>query len=89
MRWFSPIALSSWLAALAAADRQGFTPYGYGLDVPVIVRSTTSYGRGWQLLRSRGENRSHQGLSRQTELNCDPPQLASTCTNCAGASGAA
>lgn len=67
------------------ADRQGYTPYGYGVDIPVLVRASTSYGRGWQLLRSRGENLTHHGTSRQTDVNCDPPQLASSCSNCEAA----
>ena len=44
--------LSAVVAVLAAglviADKQGHTPYGYGVDIPVLVRSTVSYGRGWQ-----------------------------------------
>ena len=58
-------------------DRQGFTPYGYGVDVPVTVRRTVSYGRGWQLLRSRGEDSYTTGP-------CDPPQRADSCDCAAG-----
>ena len=57
-----------------ASDRQGYTPYGYGMDVPVLVRSTVSYGRGWQLLRSRGAGSNATGP-------CDPPQRVASC-NC-------
>ena len=56
------------------ADKQGYTPYGYGVDKPVLVRSTVSYGRGWQMLRSRGEGSTAMGP-------CDPPQDAADC-NC-------
>jgi len=56
------------------ADKQGYTPYGYGVDKPVVVRSTVSYGRGWQMLRSRGEGSTATGP-------CDPPQDAADC-NC-------
>ena len=81
------LLLWSHLTHVAVADKQGYTPYGYGVDVPVIVRTTTSYGRGWQLLRSRGENLTHHGTSRETDVKCDPPQLASSCTHCARAVG--
>jgi len=57
-----------------ASDRQGYTPYGYGMDVPVLVRSTVSYGRGWQLLRSRGAGANATGP-------CDPLQSPTSC-NC-------
>ena len=60
--------------ASTRADKQGYTPYGYGVDTPVLVRGTVSYGRGWQLLRSRGEGSTATGP-------CDPPQDASSC-NC-------
>ena len=33
-------------ALLVLADKQGYTPYGYGMDTPVLVRASTSYGRG-------------------------------------------
>ena len=59
------------------ADKQGYTPYGYSMDVPVIVRNSVSYGRGWQLLRSRGEKNPTNASGP-----CDPPQLASSCTAC-------
>lgn len=59
------------------ADKQGWTPYGYGMDTPPIIRETTSYGRGWQLLRSRG----HKNPTNASGP-CDPPQLASSCTEC-------
>ena len=47
------------LAAAAATympddGTQGYTPYFYKMDVPVRVRNSISYGRAWQLLRSRG-----------------------------------
>ena len=53
--------------------RQGHTPYFYNMDVPVRVRNTISYGRGWQLLRSRGAGNNDTGA-------CDPPMRASTCS---------
>ena len=62
------------LLGLARTDKMGFTPYGYGVDKPVVVRSTVSYGRGWQMLRSRGEGSTATGA-------CDPPQDPSDC-NC-------
>ena len=65
------------LLGLARADKMGFTPYGYGVDKPVVVRSTVSYGRGWQMLRSRGEGSTATGP-------CDPPQDPSDC-NCSSA----
>ena len=65
---------------LVLADRQGYTPYGYGMDTPVLVRSTVSYGRGWQLLRSRGERSNATGA-------CDPPQRASSCMGCVAVAG--
>ena len=52
---------------------QGYTPYFYKMDEPVRVRRTISYGRGWQLLRSRGAGNEGGGP-------CDPPQRASTCS---------
>jgi len=52
----------------------GYTPYYYKMDVPVRVRNSISYGRAWQLLRSRGEGSNASGA-------CDPPQLSSSC-NC-------
>ena len=52
----------------------GYTPYFYKMDVPVRVRNSISYGRAWQLLRSRGAGSNITGP-------CDPPQLASSC-NC-------
>ncbi|KAL1503926.1 hypothetical protein AB1Y20_012387 [Prymnesium parvum] len=55
-----------------ASDTQGYSPYGYGMDTPVRVRNTVSYGRGWMLLRSRGVGSNATGP-------CDPPQLASSC----------
>lgn len=61
-------------------DRQGYTPYGYGMDTPVLVKSSVSYGRGWQLLRSRGEGSTATGP-------CDPPQLASSCNASVDLSG--
>ena len=60
------------LGGEGAGDRQGHTPYGYGMDVPVKVRSTVSYGRGWQLLRSRGAYTNQTG-------QCDPTLLANSC----------
>lgn len=51
---------------------QGHTPYFYKMDEPVRVRRTTSYGRGWQLLRSRGAGNEELGP-------CDPPQTAGSC----------
>ena len=72
--------LATGLLSLASADKQGYTPYGYGVDTPVLVRSTVSYGRGWQMLRSRGEGSTAAGP-------CDPPQDASSC-NCSFASTA-
>ena len=65
------------LGLAARADKMGFTPYGYGVDKPVVVRSTVSYGRGWQMLRSRGEGSAATGP-------CDPPQDPSDC-NCSSA----
>ena len=53
---------------------QGYTPYFYKMDVPVRVRSSISYGRAWQMLRSRGAGSNATGP-------CDPPQSASSC-NC-------
>ncbi len=51
-------------------DRFGFRA---GMDIPVRGDlHPVSYGRGWQLLRSRGLA-SHPGVP------CDPPQLGSTC----------
>ena len=70
----SSTLIFSLLDSLVASDRQGYTPYGYGVDTPVLVRSSVSYGRGWQLLRSRGEKSNSTGI-------CDPPQLARSC-NC-------
>ena len=52
---------------------QGYSPYFYKMDEPVRVRRTTSYGRGWQLLRSRGAGNEDDGP-------CDPPQRADTCS---------
>ena len=49
-------------------DRRGFTPYGYGMDAPVLVRETTSYGRGWQLLRSRGFRAANVDVAFTSEL---------------------
>lgn len=69
------------LALLVLADKQGYTPYGYGMDTPVLVRASTSYGRGWQLLRSRGEKSTQTGP-------CDLPQKANSCSQCDGATGA-
>ena len=66
--------------AVVLADKQGYTPYGYGMDTPVLVRASTSYGRGWQLLRSRGEKSNATGP-------CDPPQKANSCTHCQAQSG--
>ena len=57
----------------------GYTPYFYQMDVPVLVTNTISYGRAWQLLRSRGSGSKATGP-------CDPPQLASSC-NCSAAAG--
>ena len=70
------------LAALAAAytpddGTQGYTPYFYKMDNPVRVANTISYGRAWQLLRSRGAGSNATGP-------CDPPQLAESC-NCSTA----
>ena len=67
-------------ARVSAADKQGYTPYGYGMDTPVLVRSSVSYGRGWQLLRSRGEKSNATGV-------CDPPQRVSSC-NCSSSPAA-
>jgi hypothetical protein len=53
---------------------QGHTPYYYKMDVPVRVRNSISYGRAWQLLRSRGAGSNATGP-------CDPPQNANSC-NC-------
>ena len=53
--------------------RRGHTPYFYNMDVPVRVRNTISYGRGWQLLRSRGAGNNDTGA-------CDPPMRASSCS---------
>lgn len=55
------------------ADPQGYTPYGYGMDTPVRVRNTVSYGRGWQFLRSRGAGSNMTGA-------CDPPQHVGACS---------
>ena len=44
------------------------------MDFHVLVRSTVSYGRGWQLLRSRGASSNATGP-------CDPPQRVASC-NC-------
>ena len=66
--------------ARVSADKQGYTPYGYGMDTPVLVRSSVSYGRGWQLLRSRGEKSNASGV-------CDPPQRVSSC-NCSSSPAA-
>lgn len=65
------------LAAAAATympddGTQGYTPYFYKMDVPVRVRNSISYGRAWQLLRSRGAGSNATGP-------CDPYQLASSC----------
>ena len=56
---------------------QGYTPYFYKMDVPVRVRNTISYGRAWQMLRSRGAGSNVTGP-------CDPPQSAASC-NCSSA----
>ena len=53
---------------------QGYTPYFYKMDVPVRVRNSISYGRAWQMLRSRGGNSTAEGP-------CDPYQRANSC-NC-------
>ena len=53
---------------------QGYTPYFYKMDNPVRVKNSISYGRAWQLLRSRGAGSNATGP-------CDPLQLASSC-NC-------
>ena len=58
---------------------QGYTPYFYKMDVPVRVRQSISYGRAWQLLRSRGAGSNYTGP-------CDPPQRASSCNCSAGRS---
>ena len=58
---------------------QGYTPYFYKMDVPVRVTNTISYGRAWQLLRSRGAGSNATGP-------CDPPQLANSC-NCSSSVG--
>ena len=61
------------LAALAYTPddgTQGYTPYFYKMDVPVRVTNSISYGRAWQMLRSRGAGSNATGP-------CDPPQLAS------------
>ena len=69
------------LSAYAPDDgTQGHTPYFYKMDVPVRVRSSISYGRAWQLLRSRGAGSNATGP-------CDPPQNANSC-NCSAAVGA-
>ena len=44
------------------------------LTVPPILADTISYGRAWQMLRSRGAGSNATGP-------CDPPQMASSC-NC-------
>ena len=68
------------LKTVASQDgTQGYTPYGYGMDTPVRVAVTTSYGRGWQMLRSRGAGSNQTGP-------CDPPQQASSCS-CSASSG--
>ena len=51
---------------------QGYTPYHYKMDVPVRVKNSISYGRAWQLLRSRGAGSNATG-------SCDPPQNANSC----------
>ena len=61
------------LSALPADDKQGYTPYGYGVDTPVTRRETVSYGRGWQLLRSRGLDKN------QNTTHCDPPIKPNSC----------
>ena len=43
---------------------QGYTPFFYKMDEPVRVRRTISYGRGWQLLRSRGAGSNATGTSQ-------------------------
>ena len=60
------------LASSVLGDRQGYTPYGYGMDTAVRVRSTVSYGRGWQLLRSRG-------VGNNATYPCELPQSVSAC----------
>ena len=74
-------ALLAVAVAAVLADRQGYTPYGYGVDTPVLKRASVSYGRGWQLLRSRGENSNATGP-------CDPPQQSWSCSGCLASSDA-
>lgn len=62
--------------AAHAMDRFGFKA---GMDVPVHERHTTSYGRGWQLLRSRGITDNATEIAALLGKPCDPPQKASTC----------
>ena len=52
---------------------QGYSPYFYKMDEPVRVRRTISYGRGWQLLRSRGAGNEDDGPSQGST-----PELPST-----------
>ena len=70
----SVIALAAALAYMPDDGTQGYTPYFYKMDVPVRVRNTISYGRAWQMLRSRGANSTAEGP-------CDPPQRYHSC-NC-------
>ena len=66
-------ALPPFPSHLPEDGTQGYTPYFYKMDEPVRVRRTISYGRGWQLLRSRGAGNEDEGP-------CDPPQLAGSCS---------
>ena len=73
-KMLSMIAMATTEAYTPDDGTQGYTPYFYKMDVPVRVRNSISYGRAWQLLRSRGAGSNATGP-------CDPPQLASSC-NC-------
>ena len=66
------VMLSALCGYMPDDGTQGYTPYFYKMDVPVRVKNTISYGRAWQLLRSRGAGSNATGP-------CDPFQLASSC----------
>lgn len=76
-----PDAVPALPDSLPEDGTQGYAPYFYQMDEPVRVRRTISYGRGFQLLRSRGAGSEEQGP-------CDPAQLASSC-NCSSDPAAA
>ena len=61
-------ALPPFPSHLPEDGTQGYTPYFYKMDEPVRVRRTISYGRGWQLLRSRGAGNEDEAREHLTTL---------------------